>query len=194
MGGALKISETKISGVFTVKSDVHADARGEFSRLYCKKELSSFLAGQSRDGKNRDIVQINRSKTVEPNTIRGLHFQIKPLAEMKFIRCLQGAVWDVALDLRKDSSTFKQWVACELTPENNLMMVVPEGVAHGFQTLKDNTELLYLHTEYYSPQHEGGVKYDDPSVNIDWPEIATGVSDRDNALPFLLENFKGLVI
>jgi len=185
MDAIVKISDTDLSGVYVVESQIRGDTRGSFSRLFCNKELSSVIG-------SRTIVQINQSKTAEKGTVRGLHYQNSPFAEMKLIRCLKGAVWDVALDLREGSPTFLKWHAQELTQENNLMMVIPEGVAHGFQTIKNDSELLYLHTEYYEPEHEAGVRHNDPMIAIEWPLNIKGMSDRDLSFPLLDNEFKGL--
>jgi len=183
----VKKQGTSLSGVYVVASENHDDSRGRFARLFCAKALAPIIG-------DRSIVQINHSQTTKSGTVRGLHYQKKPYSEMKLIRCLKGAVWDVAVDLRKGSATFLKWYAQELTPENNLMMVAPEGVAHGFQTLKPDTELLYLHTEYYQPIHEAGVRYDDALINISWPLNVEDVSDRDLSFSLIDEQFKGLEV
>jgi dTDP-4-dehydrorhamnose 3,5-epimerase len=161
------------------------DERGEFSRLYCKVELAEVIGA-------RQIVQINRSLSKELGTVRGMHYQRAPHAEMKLIRCLKGRVWDVALDLRRHSPTFLRWHAVELTPDNARLMVVPEGCAHGFQTLEANTELLYLHTAAYASAHEAAVSCLDPRVAIAWPLPVMGLSSRDRLHPLLTDGFLGL--
>lgn len=181
----LKITDTKISGLHVVEGAPVVDARGSFSRLFCAEELSGILDG-------RKIVQINQSKTNAIGAVRGLHFQYPPKAEMKFVRCLHGRVWDVALDLRAGSATFMQFHAQELSQDNNLMMVIPEGCAHGFQVLEAGSELLYLHTAFYDSMAEGGVRYNDPLSNISWPLPPTDLSPRDAAHPFLDRSFRGL--
>jgi dTDP-4-dehydrorhamnose 3,5-epimerase len=124
--------------------------------------------------------------------VRGLHFQFPPDSEMKFVRCLRGRVFDVAVDLRSESRTFLNWYAIELTPSNARMVVIPERFAHGFQTLEDDCELLYLHTQIYQPGSEGGLKYDDPRVAIDWPLPAQDLSQRDQLHAWIDDNFQGL--
>lgn len=141
---------------------------------------------------NRRIVQINHSLTCTVGALRGMHFQHAPHAEMKMVRCLKGRVWDAVVDLRYGSPTFLQWVAQELTPENALMMVIPEGCAHGFQILEENSELLYLHTAPYTPEAEGGVRYDDPAIEIDWPMPAVDLSERDMHHPLIKHPFQGI--
>jgi dTDP-4-dehydrorhamnose 3,5-epimerase len=123
-----------------------------------------------------------------------MHYQLAPHAEIKLVRCLKGSVWDVGVDLRAESPTFLHWYAVELTPENGKMIVIPEGCAHGYQVLEQDSELLYLHTASYCPSAEGGVRHDDPSVGIDWPLPVGGLSERDLRHPFISEDFKGLVL
>lgn len=181
----MKIKLFPIPGSGIVETDWHIDTRGGFARFFCDNELSSVLAG-------RKIVQINQSKTIAKGTIRGLHFQHVPYAEIKFVRCTKGGVFDVLVDLRRDSDSYLKWHSEILTPENARMMVVPEGCAHGFQVLEPDTELLYLHTAAYSPDHEGGVMFDDPAIGIDWPLEAVDVSDRDLKHPIIDEKFLGI--
>jgi len=121
-----------------------------------------------------------------------MHFQHAPHAETKMVRCIKGRVWDVAVDLRRNSPTFLQWHAVELSAENDLMMVIPEGCAHGFQVLEAESELLYLHTACYTPTCEGGVCYDDPLIDIHWPLAVTDISDRDQLHPLLDEHYSGV--
>jgi len=161
------------------------DFRGKFSRLFCEDELSSVLSG-------RRIVQMNHSRTRQVGSVRGLHYQHQPYAEMKMIRCLKGRVWDVAVDLRKGSSTFLQCYAQELTEESAQMIIIPEGCAHGFQVLEADSELLYLHTAAYTTDAEGGVRYDDPMLSIDWPLAVSDISSRDQSYDMLSETFQGL--
>ena len=181
----LNIEETLLKGVFVVTSDLFKDQRGAFLRLFCNNELSDII-------KDRQILQINHSRTVSVGAIRGMHYQNLPHAEMKLIRCLRGRVWDVAIDLRKGSPTFLKWYSEELSPENSKMMIIPEGFAHGFQVLEPNSELLYLHTEIYSPQSESGLRYNDPLISIDWPLKVTDLSKRDEEHLLLTESFNGL--
>jgi dTDP-4-dehydrorhamnose 3,5-epimerase len=179
------ISESSIGGVWTVQSSVHQDQRGTFSRLFCVEENKSILNGRS-------IVQINQSTTHAIGAVRGLHFQYPPHAEMKIVRCLRGRIFDVAVDLRKGSPTFLKWTAIELTPENRSALIISEGCAHGFQVLEQNSELIYLHTAFYSPSAEGAVRFDDPRIGVDWPLQPTDLSARDLAHPYLDDTFKGI--
>lgn len=181
----MKIRRTAIDGVAVVETTPFIDRRGRFARLFCERELSALLG-------ERHIVQANYSRTEAKGAIRGLHYQRPPHAEMKLVRCLRGRVWDVALDLREGSATFLDWHAEELTPENALMLVVPEGCAHGFQVLEPGSDLLYLHTAPYEPAAEGGVRADDPRLKIDWPLAITDLSPRDRALPRLSADFAGI--
>jgi dTDP-4-dehydrorhamnose 3,5-epimerase len=187
LGGSIQMNiiETALKGVFVSENTVFEDERGAFSRLYCAHELQSVLG-------KRYVVQINHSFTRQIGAIRGLHYQNQPHAEMKIVRCLRGRVFDVAVDLRKDSQTFAQWVSVELTPEKCNTLVIPEGCAHGFQVLEQDSELLYLHTSYYTPTSEGAVHFEDPRIGIKWPLLPTDISYRDLNHPFLSDNFLGL--
>jgi dTDP-4-dehydrorhamnose 3,5-epimerase len=183
----MKVWPTHIDEVVVVESLLFTDHRGTFSRLFCQRELASIL-GQ------RSIVQVNHSCTLTVGAIRGMHYQYPPHAEMKLVRCLKGRVWDVAVDLRRGSSTFLRWHAEELTADNRRMLVVPEGCAHGFQVLDAGSELLYLHTNYYAPPAEIGVRFDDARISIAWPLPPTDLSDRDRWHPALPEDFGGLAV
>jgi dTDP-4-dehydrorhamnose 3,5-epimerase len=181
----MKLVPTPFAGVVVVETEFNRDHRGSFGRLYCERELATIL-GQ------RHIVQINHSRTASVGAIRGMHFQRSPTAEMKFVRCLAGRVLDVAVDLRKDSPTQFQWHAQELSPNNGQMLVIPEGCAHGFQVLEPESELLYLHTAPYSPDHEGGIRHDDARIGIKWLLPVTDLSQRDRGFPLIDETFQGL--
>jgi dTDP-4-dehydrorhamnose 3,5-epimerase len=181
----MKISESRIPGVLIAESGVHQDNRGAFSRLFCAEEEKAFLG-------DRNIVQINHSLTRAVGAVRGLHFQYAPHAEMKIVRCLRGRVLDVAVDLRQGSPTFLSWDAIQLTPENRLAFIIPEGCAHGFQVLDENSELLYLHTAFYTSAAEGAVRFDDPKIGVDWPLNPTDLSTRDLGHPYLDDSFEGI--
>ncbi len=178
---------TPISDLVVAESKAFKDERGAFARLFCEQKLSAILGG-------RKIVQINHSCTQAVGAIRGLHFQHAPHAEMKLVRCLQGKVWDVAVDLRPKSPSYKRWYAKELSPQNGHMMVVPEGFAHGFQVLESGSELLYLHTAFYKHEAEGGVRYDDPELGIAWPLPVTDLSARDSSHAYIDNGFRGIVL
>lgn len=181
----MNISSTAIQGVTIIESEEFRDGRGAFSRLYCAHELAPVL-------KQRNVVQINQSKTCKVGAIRGMHYQKAPHAEMKIVRCIKGGVFDVVVDLRLGSPTFLQWAAIELFPEKHIAFVIPEGCAHGFQALEANSELLYLHTAYYTPGFEGAVHYNDSKIGIQWPLPPTDVSTRDKNHPLLNNQFSGL--
>ncbi len=183
----MKIRQTALPGVVSVETTAFSDHRGSFSRLYCEHELAAIIGG-------RRIVQINHSRTVNVGAVRGLHYQRSPAMEMKLVRCIKGKVWDVAVDLRKDSTTFLKWHAEELTPKNARMLVIPEGCAHGFQVLEAESELLYLHTEFYRPEAESGLGFDDPRLGINWPLPIVDLSERDSQHPDITPDFTGLVI
>lgn len=185
MDNALTLIPTPILQLMVVESRAYADARGAFTRLYCERALEPIIGG-------RAIRQINHSRTASAGALRGMHFQYPPHAEMKLVRCLRGRVWDVAVDLRAGSETFLQWFGIELTPENTRMLVIPEGFAHGFQVMEPDSELLYLHTEFYNPTAEGGFRFDDPKLNIGWPLPVSDISNRDLQHPLIDQNFQGL--
>lgn len=183
----MKFSQVPIEGAFLVETAPHVDHRGAFSRFFCEQDLAPILDG-------RHIVQINYSLTSIVGAVRGLHYQARPHAEMKLIRCLKGRVWDVMVDLRGGSPTFLNWHAEELRSDSMAMLVIPEGCAHGFQVLEPDSELLYLHTAPYTPGSEGGIAPDDPSVGIRWPLPIGDISQRDRQHPHLQPQFSGLVI
>lgn len=183
----MNVVATHLPGLSVVETTPFCDSRGTFSRWYCEQELEVLIG-------NRRVIQINHSHTATSGAVRGLHFQKPPRAEMKLVRCLKGRIWDVALDLRHGSETFLQWHAEVLTPENARMMVIPEGFAHGFQTLVPESELLYLHTAHYTPELQGGVRFDDPSVKIAWPVPVTDISQRDLLHPLIDHTFVGMYV
>lgn len=183
----MNLVETNILGVFTAESKAFQDNRGAFSRLFCSRELQEIIG-------SRTISQINHSMTRSVGAVRGLHFQNPPYAEMKIVRCLKGRVFDVAVDLRQGSPTFLKWTAVELTPENHIAFVIPEGCAHGFQVLEEDSELLYLHTAFYTPAAEGVVRFDDPKIGINWPLDPSDLSTRDLNQSHLKEDFMGIVL
>lgn len=183
----MNILDTPIADLKIVETTPFTDRRGAFSRLYCERELTALIG-------SRRIVQINHSRTSRVGTVRGLHFQYPPHAEMKLVRCLKGGVWDVAVDIRRGSPTFLRWYAEELTPGNGRMMVMPEGFAHGFQVIEPDSELLYLHTSFYVPEAEGGLRYDDPLLGIGWPLPVSEVSTRDAGHSLITSGFQGIAL
>lgn len=183
----MNLIKTHIAGVYSIKNSISHDNRGTFSRLFCRIELKELLEG-------KEISQVNRSITHKSGTIRGMHYQKAPFAEIKIIQCIKGRVYDVALDLRKNSETYLQWASIELGENSFDGFVIPEGCAHGFQTIEENSELIYFHTAPYAPEAEAGVRYDDPELKISWPVPISDISQRDLLHPFIGKNFKGIII
>lgn len=178
---------TPIPGVFEIKLSPFKDERGVFSRIFCPEELQQI-------GFQKNILQVNHSINHSKGTIRGLHFQNPPVAEIKIIRCLKGKVFDVIVDIRHNSPSFLKWFALELSPEKYNMIYIPEGCAHGFQALEDNSELLYMHTELYHPEKEGALHFSDPLLSIQWPLPAVHVSHKDKNYSLLNESFLGITV
>jgi dTDP-4-dehydrorhamnose 3,5-epimerase len=178
---------TPLEGLWVVQRKAIEDQRGFLSRLYCAEEFREA-------GIDKPITQINQTFTTMKGAVRGLHFQHFPHAETKLVTCINGKIFDVAVDLRRNSPTFLQWHSEVLSSANRRSLFIPEGYAHGFQTLTENCELIYLHTATYQPDAEGGIRYNDPAVNISWPLRATYVSQRDASHPLLSNNFVGVLI
>lgn len=172
----MKFQATGLSGAFVIEQEPRGDERGFFARAFCVKELA-------QAGLNPAIVQINNSLSRHQGTLRGIHYQLAPKAEDKIVRCIQGALYDVMVDLRPDSPTFLKHFGVELTAENRKSVYVPKGFGHAYLTLTDNTEAFYLTTEYYAPDRERGLRYNDPRLAIDWPITPQIVSDKDRAWP-----------
>jgi dTDP-4-dehydrorhamnose 3,5-epimerase len=181
------IRDTPLADLRIVERQQLDDSRGFLSRLFCAEELIAA-------GWRKPIAQINQTLTKKQGTIRGMHFQRAPHAEMKLVACLSGAIWDVAVDLRAGSPTFLQWRAEELSAANHRAMVIPEGFAHGFQTLEENCELLYLHSVPYAPEAESGLNPKDPALNIVWPLEIAELSPRDSQHPMLTKQFTGVTV
>lgn len=171
----MNLTSTPIAGVFVAETKVIGDERGHFMRLFCDNELNF----------PEPIKQINFSYTAQKGTIRGMHFQKAPALECKMVRCIEGAIYDVAVDLRADSPTYLQHFATELSGENNHALIIPAGCAHGFQALTDHCKMIYCHTNAYAPEHEDGVRFDDPKLAIAWPLPAANLSTRDYSFRFL---------
>lgn len=187
MGGLMQILDTPIADLKEIRTAAIRDHRGAFCRFFCAQELAPLLG-------RREIVQINFSRTEKAGSLRGMHFQNAPAAEMKLVRCLKGRAYDVAVDLRPSSPTFKRWHAVELDADRQNMIAIPEGFAHGFQALEEGCELLYLHTAAYDKSAEGGVRYDDPALAIGWPLPVRDVSERDEGHPLIQSGFKGIIL
>ena len=173
--------ETALKGVYVIDLEPFADERGLFARTYCQREFAQI-------GHHQEFVQFNHSRSNEKGTLRGLHFQRAPHAEIKLIRCIRGGVYDVIVDVRQHSPTFLQYIGVELSEQNMRMIYVPEGFAHGFQTLQDQTELIYHHTAFYAPDHEGGIRYNDPRINIPWPLPVSVISEKDQKHPLFTDS------
>lgn len=167
---------TELSGAYIVELERREDERGFFARTWCQAEFAA-------QGLASKLVQANLSFNHTAGTLRGMHYQRAPHAETKLVRCLRGAIYDVIIDLRPESPTYRQWFGVELTADNDRMLYVPEGFAHGFQTLEDRTEVAYQVSAFYTPGAEGGVRYDDPAFEIHWPRPVVVISDKDRAWP-----------
>ncbi len=179
----MKFHKTKLDGLLIIDLELREDSRGYFARSFCQNEFA-------QAGIKFDIKQMNRSLNVDKGTIRGMHFQRAPKAEAKVVTVLRGKVWDVAVDVRPDSPTFGQFEAVELDEHNKRMFYIPDGFAHGYQTLEPNTELQYLMSEFYTPEFAGGVRWNDPEIGIHWPLPNPILSDADKARPLLKELLK----
>lgn len=176
---------TSLAGSFVIEPNVFTDDRGWFTRFYCKNDFKEI-------GHDKEWVQLNHSTTNKKGTVRGLHFQKEPYREIKMVKCIAGIVYDVIIDLRKNSPTFLQWFGVELSAKNKRMLYIPEGFAHGFQCLDNDCELIYHHSEFYTPGSEGGIRHNDPAIKIEWPLPITILSPRDESHPYLDGNFKGI--
>lgn len=174
-----------IGGLKIIERQTLGDSRGFLSRLFCAEELANA-------GWHKQVTQINHTFTQKQGTVRGMHFQTPPHAEMKLVSCLRGAVWDVAVDLRAGSTTFLQWHAEELSAANHRALLIPEGFAHGFQTLTDDCELIYLHSNPYVHGAEAGVNPKDLKLSINWPLAISELSAKDAQHPLITQQFKGM--
>lgn len=170
----MKFTETPLPGAWLVDVEKRGDERGFFARVFCEKEFAAH-------GLVDRFVQVNNSLSAQRGTLRGMHYQLQPRSETKLVRCIRGALWDAILDLRAGSPTFGRSYGAELTAENRRMLYVPKGFAHGFITLADDTEAFYFVDEFYAPEQERGVRWDDPRFAISWPERPVVVSDKDRA-------------
>ena len=178
--------ETKLAGLRVVKRNPIGDNRGFLCRIFCAEAFSPY--GFS------SISQVNHTLTMKRGTVRGMHYQLPPYAETKLVSCLRGEIFDVGVDLRKGSPTYLQWHAEILSAQNHTSLLIPEGFAHGFQTLSDDCELLYLHSMPYHQTAEAALNATDPVLSVDWPTTITEVSDRDRSHPMLDEKFNGIAL
>ncbi len=177
---------TSLSGLYVVNRNLAKDERGFFSRFFCAKEYQ-------RIGFDSQIAQMNHSMTKEKGTVRGFHYQNPPFTEVKIVSCIKGSIFDVVIDIRRNSPTFLKWYSIKLSDNNNKSLYIPAGFAHGFQSLEDNCELLYMHSEYYNQGSEGGLNILDPALCVEWPLSITCVSQRDANHPKINKStFKGL--
>lgn len=174
----MKFTETKLPGVVIVEIEPIRDERGFFARSWCRREFE-------RHGLNSDLAQCNISFNKRKGTLRGMHYQAEPQQEAKLVRCTRGAIYDVVIDLRPESITYRQWQAVELNAENRCMLYVPVGVAHGFQALEDDTEVFYQMSEFYHPEYARGVRWDDSAFGIRWPLPDPIMSEKDRSYPLM---------
>jgi len=168
--------ETKLKDAFIIDLEKHQDDRGFFARAYCEKEFQNH-------GIESAVVQANVSYNKYKHTLRGMHFQTEPYGEAKLVRCTRGAIYDVIIDVRKNSPTYKEWIGVELTEDNYRMLYVPEGFAHGFITLQDGTVITYQVSEFYTPGAEKGIRWNDPAFGINWPAEPAIISEKDENWP-----------
>jgi dTDP-4-dehydrorhamnose 3,5-epimerase len=167
-------NETRLPGAYLIEPAYIEDERGFFARTFCQRELEA-------QGLDSCIAQCNISFNGQAGTVRGMHFQAAPHEEIKVVRCTMGAIYDVIIDLRTESTTFKQWIGLELSAHNRLMLYIPKGFAHGFQTLVDNTEVSYQMGTFYEPEAARGVRWDDPAFKVKWPLPLTLISEKDQS-------------
>lgn len=178
-------TETPLKQAFVVEPEPFVDDRGSFTRVYCKNEFEAI-------GFKSEFVQVNQSVNKRKGTFRGIHYQFPPFAEVKLIRCIKGKVFDLIVDIRKNSDTFLQHFGVELSEGNMKMIFVPEGFAHGFLTLEDNSQMIYHHTQFYKPGFEAGLRFDDPALKIKLPEMPKVISEKDKLNPLITNLFKGI--
>ncbi len=169
-------TETKLKDAYVIEIQKFEDDRGFFGRTFCQKEFEKY-------GLNSNVSQANVSFNKKKGTLRGMHYQADPYGEVKLVRCTRGAIYDVIIDVRPGSPTFKQWIGVELTAGNYMMLYVPEKFAHGFQTLVDETEVIYQVSQFYTPGSERGIRYDDPAFRVHWPLAVQVISDKDRSWP-----------
>lgn len=178
MGNKLKFYNTNIDGLYTIEINMFKDIRGDFGRLFCAEEFKEI-------GLEKNIVNVNYSKTIHKGDVRGMHYQKSPYEEVKIVKCIRGSIYDVAIDMRESSPTYLQHFSITLSEDNNKMLYIPEGFAHGFQALSDNAEIIYFNTQFYNPQSEGGVNAKDQKINIQWPLQINEQSQKDKDIKFL---------
>jgi len=183
----MEFINTSIAGVYRILHHPTYDNRGSFCRLFCSREFAEVSNCMVSN-------QVNLSKTTRKGTFRGFHYQSAPAHEYKLITCIQGRVYDIALDVRRDSPTFLKIFSCELSADSPYSLLLPPGVAHGFQSLEDNSYLIYNHSGFYTPEHQAGIRFDDPRVTVPLPLPVSELSERDATHPLLDETFQGIVL
>jgi len=183
----MKFIETHLKDAFLIELAPFQDERGLFARTFDKKLFESI-------NHHKEFVQFNHSVNHFKGTLRGLHYQVAPSSEIKLVRCIRGRVYDVIVDVREGSPTFLEYLGVELSENNLRMLYIPEGFAHGFQTLEDNSQMIYHHSNYYNPSSERGIRYNDPRLNIPWPLAPTVLSDKDQKYELLTPAFTGIVV
>lgn len=183
----MKLKEVAFKAVHWFERPCHQDERGSFSRLFCSDTFDQF-------GLETQIVQLNQATNARAGTLRGMHYQIPPAAETKYVTCISGSVWDVVADLRQGSPTYLSWKAFELAAELPSVLVIPPGFAHGYLTLADDSHLIYGHTASYQPELEAAIRFDDPAVGIDWPNAPAVISNRDQEHPMISKQFEGVAL
>jgi dTDP-4-dehydrorhamnose 3,5-epimerase len=174
----VRFKPTGLAGAYLIHLEPRVDERGLFARAFCAQEFGA-------QGLETSYVQSNISSNARAGTVRGLHFQRAPQAEVKLVRCVKGAIYDVIVDMRAGSPTYLRWFGAELSDANGLMMYVPKGFAHGYQALSDGASVFYMVSAFYAPQAEGGLRFDDPKLAITWPRAISDVSDKDARWPLL---------
>lgn len=177
----MQIEETALKGVFILSPKIWGDDRGWFFESYSKRTLEKL-------GIKCDFVQDNHSKSAQVHTLRGIHFQKNPSSQAKLVRCTAGRIYDYAVDLRKDSPDYLKWIRVELSAENKKQIFIPRGFGHAFLTLEENCEVMYKTDDFYSPEHDGGIRWNDPDIGIDWGDIAPVLSEKDKKSPFVSES------
>lgn len=176
----MKVTETRLQDVYVVEPQVFGDARGWFTESWSEKKLAAA-------GIKVDFVQDNHSYSAQKGTLRGLHYQLNPMCQAKMLRCTRGKIFDVAVDIRKGSPQYGQWVGVELSAENHKQLFIPRGFAHGFITLVDDVEVQYKADNYYAPECDGNIRWDDPDIGVEWPLEPVILSDKDKTAPLLKE-------
>ncbi|MDY6826334.1 MAG: dTDP-4-dehydrorhamnose 3,5-epimerase [Bacillota bacterium] len=172
----MKFKETNLGGAYLLELEAVEDERGFFARTFCRQEFA-------RQGLNFNVAQANLSRNSKRGTLRGMHYQVEPMAEVRVVQCVRGSLYDVIIDLRPQSETCCRWLGVELSADNRRLLYVPEGFAHGFQTLEDDTAVHYLMSQFYAPEYARGVRWNDPAFGIKWPLSDPVISEKDRQLP-----------